>query len=103
MRLLNVPTKSIRPYILTEPRFLATYSLKERFSLYIVQFPFSSCPAIDRDAKRAAFGRKDMAPEPALIVTQHAVGRRKFIFLATQCCYVVTQLRPGGYSPPITI
>lgn len=40
MRLLSVPTKSIRPYILTKPRFLATYSLKERFSLYIVQFPF---------------------------------------------------------------
>jgi nuclear pore complex protein Nup155 len=34
------------------------------------------------------------APEPPLIVTQHSLGPRKFIFLTTQCCHVVTQLRP---------
>ncbi|KAI9555074.1 hypothetical protein GHT06_017589 [Daphnia sinensis] len=34
------------------------------------------------------------APEPPLIVTQHAAAPRKFIFLTTQCCHVVTQLRP---------
>lgn len=34
------------------------------------------------------------APEPPLIVTQHCVGPRKFVFLTTQCCHIVTQLRP---------
>lgn len=34
------------------------------------------------------------APEPPLVVTQHAVPPRQFIFLTTQCCHVITQLRP---------
>ena len=34
------------------------------------------------------------APDPPLIVTQYSLGPRKFIFLTTQCCHVVTQLRP---------
>jgi nuclear pore complex protein Nup155 len=34
------------------------------------------------------------APESPLIVTQHSQGPRKFIFLTTQCCHVITHLRP---------
>lgn len=34
------------------------------------------------------------APDPPLIVSQHLVGPRKFVFLTTQCCHLITQLRP---------
>lgn len=34
------------------------------------------------------------APEPPLIVTQHSTPPRRFVFLTTQCCHIVTQLRP---------
>ena len=34
------------------------------------------------------------APEPPLIVSQHMLPPRRFVFLTTQCCHVVTQLRP---------
>ena len=34
------------------------------------------------------------APEPPLVVTQHTIRPKKFIFLTTQCCHVLTQLRP---------
>ena len=45
-------------------------------------------------SKRAIESLAPPAPEPPLIVTQHSVGPRKFIFLTTQCSHVVTQLRP---------
>lgn len=34
------------------------------------------------------------APEPPLLVTQHVTPARKFVLLTTQCCHVITQLRP---------
>ena len=34
------------------------------------------------------------APEPPLLVTQHTSSPRRFVLLTTQCCHVVTQLRP---------
>jgi nuclear pore complex protein Nup155 len=49
-------------------------------------------PAPKRAIEASAFAPP--APEPPLIVTQHSLGPRKFIFLTTQCCHVVTQLRP---------
>ena len=39
-------------------------------------------------------GNVPPAPEPPLIVTQHKSAPRKFVFLTTQCCHIVTQLRP---------
>lgn len=41
-----------------------------------------------------AIGQPPPAPEPPLIVTQHSSPPRRFVFLTTQCCHIVTQLRP---------
>ncbi|KAI9566057.1 hypothetical protein GHT06_009857 [Daphnia sinensis] len=58
-------------------------------------------PSLKRQVDPSTFAPP--APEPPLIVTQHAVAPRKFIFLTTQCCHVVTQHMMhdalGGHSP----